>query len=164
MVGDSSNDALAARAAGCPVLLVPYGYSEGVDVQSVDCDGGGLNIAVGKDDKSVLVRLDRVRIWQNNKPDPEAGDDPGKLEDDEDGEPRASPSRSGGLGHVALLPAGLVFIALGLFQLAPGCIAHLEDPRFRKEGVVVQGTVMGKPTYSVSRSHAERQGDDVHDS
>ena len=39
MVGDSSNDALAARAAGCPVLLVPYGYSEGVDVQSVDCDG-----------------------------------------------------------------------------------------------------------------------------
>ena len=39
MVGDSSNDALAARAAGCPVLLVPYGYSEGVDVQSLDSDG-----------------------------------------------------------------------------------------------------------------------------
>lgn len=39
MVGDSNNDALAARAAGCPVLLVPYGYSEGVDVQSIDCDG-----------------------------------------------------------------------------------------------------------------------------
>jgi phosphoglycolate phosphatase len=39
MVGDSGNDARAARAAGCPVLLVPYGYSEGVDVQSLDCDG-----------------------------------------------------------------------------------------------------------------------------
>ncbi len=39
MVGDSTNDALAARAAGCRVLLVPYGYSEGVDVQSIDCDG-----------------------------------------------------------------------------------------------------------------------------
>ncbi len=39
MVGDSQNDALAARAAGCPILLVPYGYSEGVDVQSIDCDG-----------------------------------------------------------------------------------------------------------------------------
>lgn len=39
MVGDSANDALAARAAGCSVLLVPYGYSEGVDVQSIDCDG-----------------------------------------------------------------------------------------------------------------------------
>ena len=39
MVGDSTNDARAARAAGCPVLLVPYGYSEGVDVQTIDCDG-----------------------------------------------------------------------------------------------------------------------------
>lgn len=39
MVGDSTNDALAARAAGCAVLLVPYGYSEGVDVRSIDCDG-----------------------------------------------------------------------------------------------------------------------------
>lgn len=40
----------------------------------VDCDGGGISIAMNKDDKSVLVRLDRVRIWQNNKPDDEAGD------------------------------------------------------------------------------------------
>ena len=39
MVGDSRNDALAARAAGCPVLLVPYGYTEGEDVQGIDCDG-----------------------------------------------------------------------------------------------------------------------------
>jgi phosphoglycolate phosphatase len=29
MVGDSSNDALAARAAGCPVALVTYGYNHG---------------------------------------------------------------------------------------------------------------------------------------
>jgi hypothetical protein len=40
----------------------------------VDCDGGGISIAMNKDDKSVLVRLQRVRIWQNNKPDDEAGD------------------------------------------------------------------------------------------
>jgi phosphoglycolate phosphatase len=39
MVGDSANDALAARAAGCPVLVVPHGYSEGVPVQSLDVDG-----------------------------------------------------------------------------------------------------------------------------
>lgn len=39
MIGDSRNDALAARAAGCPVLLVPYGYTEGEDVQGIDCDG-----------------------------------------------------------------------------------------------------------------------------
>lgn len=41
----------------------------------VDCDGGGINIAMNRDDQSVLVRLERVRIWQNNKPDEEAGDE-----------------------------------------------------------------------------------------
>ncbi len=39
MIGDSANDAEAARAAGMPVLLVTYGYSEGVAVDSIDCDG-----------------------------------------------------------------------------------------------------------------------------
>ncbi len=39
MVGDSINDAQAARAAGCPVLLLPYGYNEGLAVQDVDADG-----------------------------------------------------------------------------------------------------------------------------
>jgi phosphoglycolate phosphatase len=29
MVGDSSNDAVAAHAAGCPVVLVTYGYNHG---------------------------------------------------------------------------------------------------------------------------------------
>ena len=38
MVGDSSNDAQAARAAGCPVLLVRYGYNHGEPVESVDAD------------------------------------------------------------------------------------------------------------------------------
>jgi phosphoglycolate phosphatase len=32
MVGDSSNDARAARAAGCPVALVSYGYNHGEPV------------------------------------------------------------------------------------------------------------------------------------
>jgi phosphoglycolate phosphatase len=39
MVGDSSNDAQAARAAGCPVVLVTYGYNHGEPVQGVDADG-----------------------------------------------------------------------------------------------------------------------------
>jgi phosphoglycolate phosphatase len=39
MVGDSVNDAQAARAAGCPVLLLPYGYNEGRAVQQADADG-----------------------------------------------------------------------------------------------------------------------------
>ena len=42
MVGDSSNDAQAARAAGCPVVLVTYGYNHGQPVASsganVDAD------------------------------------------------------------------------------------------------------------------------------
>ena len=39
MVGDSSNDARAARAAGCPVVLVTYGYNHGEPVRAVDADG-----------------------------------------------------------------------------------------------------------------------------
>ncbi|MCZ2405573.1 MAG: phosphoglycolate phosphatase [Burkholderiales bacterium] len=38
MVGDSSNDAQAARAAGCPVVLVTYGYNHGQSARSVDAD------------------------------------------------------------------------------------------------------------------------------
>lgn len=38
LIGDSLNDAKAARAAGCPVFIVPYGYNEGEDVRKLDCD------------------------------------------------------------------------------------------------------------------------------
>lgn len=37
VVGDSANDTRAARAAGCPVFCVPYGYSAG-EVRDLDCD------------------------------------------------------------------------------------------------------------------------------
>jgi phosphoglycolate phosphatase len=39
VIGDSENDALAARRAGSPVLLVTYGYSEGRPVDTIECDG-----------------------------------------------------------------------------------------------------------------------------
>jgi len=39
MVGDSDNDVAAARAAGCPVVVVPYGYREGLAVQDLAADG-----------------------------------------------------------------------------------------------------------------------------
>ena len=39
MIGDSSNDARAARGAGCPVVLVTYGYNHGEPVHLVDADG-----------------------------------------------------------------------------------------------------------------------------
>jgi len=35
MVGDSSNDAQAAHAAGCPVVLVTYGYNHGEPIRAV---------------------------------------------------------------------------------------------------------------------------------
>lgn len=38
-IGDSSNDAEAARAAGCRVLNVPYGYNHGQSIHEVDSDG-----------------------------------------------------------------------------------------------------------------------------
>lgn len=38
MVGDSINDARAARAAGCPVALVSYGYNHGLPIDGVDAD------------------------------------------------------------------------------------------------------------------------------
>jgi len=38
VVGDSGNDVAAARAAGCRVVCVPYGYSEGRLVSSLGCD------------------------------------------------------------------------------------------------------------------------------
>jgi phosphoglycolate phosphatase len=38
-IGDSLNDAQAARGAGCFVLHVPYGYNHGHAIQEVDTDG-----------------------------------------------------------------------------------------------------------------------------
>ena len=40
----------------------------------VDCDGGGIDVALSKDDKSAIVRLDRITVWQRNKPDDDAAD------------------------------------------------------------------------------------------
>lgn len=38
-IGDSENDAKAARAAGMHVFTVPYGYNHGQSIQSVESDG-----------------------------------------------------------------------------------------------------------------------------
>jgi hypothetical protein len=39
---------------------------------SVDCDGGGIEIALTPDNKSAMLYVESVRIWLNNKPDDEA--------------------------------------------------------------------------------------------
>ena len=38
MVGDSINDVQAARAAGIPIICVSYGYNEGRDPRTLECD------------------------------------------------------------------------------------------------------------------------------
>jgi phosphoglycolate phosphatase len=38
LIGDSLNDTVAARAAGCPVFCVPYGYNHGEPVDSLFLD------------------------------------------------------------------------------------------------------------------------------
>jgi len=45
VVGDSGNDARAARAAGCPVVLVTYGYNHGKQVHEEDADGFAASLA-----------------------------------------------------------------------------------------------------------------------
>ena len=37
-IGDSDNDVTAARAAGCAVWCVPYGYNEGRPPSTLACD------------------------------------------------------------------------------------------------------------------------------
>jgi phosphoglycolate phosphatase len=59
VIGDSMNDAQAARAAHIPVLLVPYGYNEGKDVQSLDSDGIVASIA----DAAIWLRNQRNTIF-----------------------------------------------------------------------------------------------------
>jgi len=47
---------------------------EGTEVRlgcGVDCEGGGIGIALSKDGKSVIVRLESIRVWLHNKPDDE---------------------------------------------------------------------------------------------
>ena len=38
----------------------------------VDCEGGGIGIALSKDDKSAIVRLESVRVWLHDKPTEDA--------------------------------------------------------------------------------------------
>jgi len=44
LIGDSLNDTIAARAAGCPVFCVPYGYNHGEPVETLDLDAVIANL------------------------------------------------------------------------------------------------------------------------
>ncbi|MCX7946332.1 MAG: phosphoglycolate phosphatase [Hydrogenophilus sp.] len=45
MIGDSANDTQAARAAGCPVFCVPYGYNRGQPVEALEPDAVVASLA-----------------------------------------------------------------------------------------------------------------------
>lgn len=49
LIGDSLNDTQAARAAGCPVFCVPYGYNRGEPVEKLDLDAIVPTIAAAAD-------------------------------------------------------------------------------------------------------------------
>jgi phosphoglycolate phosphatase len=52
LIGDSVNDFEAARAAGCPIFLVPYGYNEGRDASELPADA----IIQGLDEAAKLIQ------------------------------------------------------------------------------------------------------------
>jgi hypothetical protein len=41
----------------------------------VDCDGGGINVLLAKDDKAAIIKLERIRIWKDRNYDEDAADD-----------------------------------------------------------------------------------------
>ena len=45
MIGDSQNDAIAARAAGCPIFCVPYGYNHGKPLDELYADAVIANLS-----------------------------------------------------------------------------------------------------------------------
>ena len=57
-MGDSINDAEAARAAGMRVFLVPYGYNEGNSIQGADVDG----IVSSLSELPNLIRSQNARV------------------------------------------------------------------------------------------------------
>lgn len=49
LIGDSLNDTQAARAAGCPVFCVPYGYNRGEPIDALDLDAVVPSLAAAAD-------------------------------------------------------------------------------------------------------------------
>jgi hypothetical protein len=90
-IGDSRHDAAAARAAGCPVFIVPYGYNEGDDVQGIDCDAIVASLA------EAARRI--ARIPDSRKPPDHA---PPQPANDKETRPRGGGLALAGLNALAL--------------------------------------------------------------
>jgi len=53
----------------CNHAIAEDGGSEIRFACGVDCEGGGINVALSKDAKSAIVRLERIVVWKDDKPD-----------------------------------------------------------------------------------------------
>ena len=60
MVGDSRNDAQAADAAGCPLVLVTYGYNHGEPILAVP--------ALAHVDSCAHLHDGQSWLWLRNRP------------------------------------------------------------------------------------------------
>ncbi|MGJ4943181.1 hypothetical protein ACQR1W_21565 [Bradyrhizobium sp. HKCCYLS1011] len=57
-------------SGACDHALAENAHHEIRDSCPMDCEGGGIEVALSKDDKSAIVRLARITMWQrDNKPD-----------------------------------------------------------------------------------------------
>lgn len=69
-------------SGGCGSAGISEGQARKTSLDcSVDCDGGGISMEMTQQNKAILVRLERIRIWQNNKPDDEGLDLSGGADD-----------------------------------------------------------------------------------
>lgn len=66
-----SGDFDSSGSCGSHAVLLTEGSETRLGC-GVDCEGGGIEVALSKDNKSAIVRLEQIRVWQNNKPDDEA--------------------------------------------------------------------------------------------
>ena len=66
MLGDSANDAKAARAAGMPVVLVDYGYTEGRPLSEIDCD----RVIASFGELAAALATSDAHAWRGEPPAP----------------------------------------------------------------------------------------------
>ncbi|HWG06726.1 MAG TPA: hypothetical protein VG271_17095 [Beijerinckiaceae bacterium] len=67
---DSSGECGHAPMVVDPSNLDAPTAPSGIDFScSVDCDGGGMTVNLANKDASVIMKLDRIRIWKGKDPD-----------------------------------------------------------------------------------------------
>jgi hypothetical protein len=71
-IGFRSRAGAFSSSGGCSDAKALPGDGRMMISCSVECDGGGLYVTLASGDKSVVVDLDQIRIWDDAKPDDDA--------------------------------------------------------------------------------------------